>query len=171
MGNMNKKKQDEIERRFAPKSIPEEILQGIADSKYRALLIHQGYVAGNSGNRLRDEMELGQHRYYLTQKKGTGVKRTEKEEGISRRQFTNRWGAVVDQLWKQRYLIPYGEYVIELNFFLGRLKGYVQAEVEFDSEAAAAAFTPPAWFSPEVTDDERHNNFNLARYGVPTEET
>jgi CYTH domain-containing protein len=35
-------------------------------------------------------------------------------------------------------------------------------EVEFDSEPAAAAFTPPAWFGPEITGDSRYSNRVLA---------
>jgi adenylate cyclase len=35
-------------------------------------------------------------------------------------------------------------------------------EVEFDSEAAAGAFTPPAWFGPEITGHPRYSNRLLA---------
>jgi adenylate cyclase len=41
------------------------------------------------------------------------------------------------------------------------------AEIEFDSSAAAAAFTPPAWLGPEVTDDRGYKNKQLAIRGLP----
>jgi adenylate cyclase len=39
--------------------------------------------------------------------------------------------------------------------------------VEFDSEAAADAFAPPAWLGRDVTEDGRYKNQRLARDGAP----
>ena len=35
------------------------------------------------------------------------------------------------------------------------------AEVEFPTEEAALAFTPPDWFGEDVTDDSRYHNSNM----------
>jgi len=40
--------------------------------------------------------------------------------------------------------------------------------VEFDSAAAAAAFSPPAWLGRDVTDDSRYKNKRLAVDGLPS---
>jgi CYTH domain-containing protein len=39
--------------------------------------------------------------------------------------------------------------------------------VEFASEEEAAAFRPPGWFGPEVTDDPRYRNRSLAEADRP----
>jgi CYTH domain-containing protein len=60
-----------------------------------------------------------------------------------------------------------GGLTIELDVYTGALDGLVLAEVEFSSEAASAAYEPPAWFGPEVTEDLRYANRALAVDGVP----
>ena len=161
---------DEIERKFLPKFIPDEINAGIEKGRFRRILINQGYVSGDEGFRLRKENEKGKCRYFIATKRGEGLKRGEKEVEIKLGEFALEWERVTDQLWKMRYFIPHGRYMIELNFFFGPLKGYVQIEEEFASEKEAVIFVPPRWFDKEVTDDESHSNFNLARLGVPKEE-
>jgi len=62
-----------------------------------------------------------------------------------------------------RHLIPTGAgLTIELDIYSGDLAGLIVAEVEFASEDEADAFEPPNWFGPEVTDDARYKNQNLA---------
>ncbi len=64
---------------------------------------------------------------------------------------------------KTRYYIPYAGYTIELDVFAPPLAPLVVAEVEFPTEAAAAAFQPPEWFDREVTYDPAYSNSNLSR--------
>ena len=40
-------------------------------------------------------------------------------------------------------------------------------EVEFEDAGAAEAFSPPAWFSRELTGDARYSNTRLAMAGLP----
>ena len=40
-------------------------------------------------------------------------------------------------------------------------------EVEFEDADAAEAFSPPAWFSRELTGDARYSNTRLAMTGLP----
>jgi CYTH domain-containing protein len=40
-------------------------------------------------------------------------------------------------------------------------------EVEFASVEDSARFSPPEWFGPEVTEDERYKNRQLAVHGLP----
>jgi adenylate cyclase len=69
---------------------------------------------------------------------------------------------------KRRYLLgAEGGARIELDVYAGALTGLVTAEVEFDSSAAAAAFSPPPWLGREVTDDPAYKNKRLAIDGLP----
>lgn len=164
--NLKLAKKVEDERRFIPGVIPDEIMNGIMSGKYEKILIHQGYT--EDGLRLRHELHQGKEIYFATRKTGEGQRRIEAEAEISHEQFVAGWNDVVCQLWKERFLIPHGDYVIELNFFLGnRVNGYVQIEVEFKTKALADAFKPLPWFDREVTNDRAHNNYNIARHGAP----
>ncbi|MFL6549524.1 MAG: CYTH domain-containing protein [Povalibacter sp.] len=64
-------------------------------------------------------------------------------------------------LEKYRHRVPAGEYVWEIDEFLGANAGLIVAEIELTSEDAV--FTRPSWLGEEVTEDERYYNFNLAR--------
>ena len=156
----------EDERRFAPSIIPDEIMSGVMNGKYEKILIHQGYT--EDGLRFRHELHQTRELYFATRKKGEGQKRIEEEAEITHEQFIAGWNDVVCQLWKQRFLIPFGNYVIELNFFLGnRVNGYIQIEVEFKNKSLADAFKPLPWFGREVTNDRAHNNYNIALHSAP----
>jgi CYTH domain-containing protein len=78
---------------------------------------------------------------------------------------------IFDQLWpltggqwltKLRYDVPIGDLVASVDVYTGRHEGLRVVEVEFVSESAAAAFTPPDWFGPEITGDDRYSNRLLA---------
>jgi CYTH domain-containing protein/CHAD domain-containing protein len=134
----------------------------------RGTPLRQGYlVAGDTVSvRVRDAGSEGRT---LTIKAGDGAERTELEWSIDRPQFEAAWaltgGRRID---KTRHRIPLEDaVVIELDVFAGELAGLVFAEVEFDSSEALAAFTPPDWFGPEVTDDGRYTNASLALHGRP----
>ena len=53
---------------------------------------------------------------------------------------------------RRRIELPDG-LVAELDEYSGELEGSSVVEVEFESEAAASAFEPPAWFGRELTGD------------------
>jgi CYTH domain-containing protein len=59
---------------------------------------------------------------------------------------------------------------VEVDVYADQLDGLVIAEVEFDSEADADRFEPPAWFGREVTGEVKYSNVNLAVDGLPPEE-
>jgi CYTH domain-containing protein len=60
---------------------------------------------------------------------------------------------------KNRYRIPAGEVVWEVDEFLGANQGLVVAEVELTSEGQD--FDKPAWIGREVTGDPKYFNANL----------
>jgi CYTH domain-containing protein len=85
---------------------------------------------------------------------------------------------IFDEMWetarrcsleKTRHHIHFGGIGFQLNIFHGDLHGYHQIEIEFDSHEEAVAFVPPPWFGREVTEDNQHGNYSLAKFGKPKE--
>ncbi|HYB26416.1 MAG TPA: CYTH domain-containing protein [Solirubrobacteraceae bacterium] len=151
----------EIERKFLVEQPPPD-LDACPHGE-----IEQGYVA------LDGEVEVRVRRYgdqaFLTIKSGGDRVRLEEEFEIDPRRFRALWSLTEGRrIQKTRYLIPaMGGLRIELDVYQGALAGLLTAEIEFDSSAAAAAFTPPEWLGADVTDDPRYKNKRLATEGLP----
>ena len=74
-----------------------------------------------------------------------------------------RWGKTLEEflrIEKQRYEVPQGDLMWEIDVFEGRPGGLVLAEIELPSEEEA--FKLPGWIGAEVTDDPRYRNSSLA---------
>jgi adenylate cyclase len=152
----------EIERKFLVAELPPDFARGRSDS------IEQGYIAiGDEGLEVRVRRIGG--RDVLTIKRGEGRERLEEQIEIDQASFERLWPLTEGRrLEKTRHTIPApGGLTFEVDTYAGELEGLVTAEVEFSSEDAAAAFDPPSWFGPEVTDDPRYKNQSLACYGPP----
>jgi CYTH domain-containing protein len=63
---------------------------------------------------------------------------------------------------KQRYRIPLGDVVWEVDEFFGANAGLIVAEVELTAPDQPIAL--PDWVGEEVTYDLRYGNSNLARH-------
>jgi CYTH domain-containing protein len=63
---------------------------------------------------------------------------------------------------KTRYHLQEGKIIWEIDVFGGANSGLVVAEVELTDEKQVVS--EPAWLGPEVTDDPRYLNVNLARH-------
>jgi CYTH domain-containing protein len=61
---------------------------------------------------------------------------------------------------KERYYVPCGQHVFEVDVFHGIHEGLVIAELELSSEDEA--FHRPDWIGEEVTGDERYYNSYLS---------
>ena len=152
----------EIERKFLVAESPPEL------ERSSATRIEQGYLAiAADGTEVRVRRRGG--RCVLTVKSGGGRSRTEEEIEIDAERFARLWPLTEGRrLEKTRHLIPAGAgLTIELDVYSAALSGLLVAEVEFQSEAAADGFDPPAWFGAEVTDDARFKNQRLAVEGMP----
>jgi adenylate cyclase len=105
----------------------------------------------------------------LTVKSGGGRARVEEEIEIEPERFERLWALTEGRrIEKTRYEIDTADgFVLELDVYEAELRGLVVAEVEFDSEEAAEAFTPPDWLGPDVSEDARYKNQRLARDGAP----
>ena len=150
----------EVERKFL-------VGDGVPDlGRSHSATLRQGYliVADSAEARVRD----ADGSYTLTVKTGTGLVRAEHEIELTREQFEILWPATETQrVEKQRFCLPTGEYVCELDVYAGALEGLVTVEVEFPTVDDASRFTVPAWFGPEVTGVSGYSNAELALNGIP----
>ncbi len=154
----------EIERKFLLDKLP----KGYRNLEH--FEIEQGYY--NQHKRLRKILRTD-HRieYWLATKKGTGLKRKEKQFRIYRATFDSLWGKTKGKrLRKTRYLMhdprPNSHLIFEIDKFQGKLKGHLQVEVEFQTVRAALRFSPPKWFGREVTNDKNYTSRSLATNGM-----
>ncbi len=152
---------NEIERKFLVKSLPENLEQ------YPCEEIVQGYlVISEDGSEIR--LRKQGDKYFQTFKRGSGKARQEKEVEITKDQFASLWDLTEDKrVEKMKYQIPYENSIIELDIYSGSLEGLASAEVEFESLQKSNQFEPPDWFGRDVTDDNRFKNQKLALYGIP----
>jgi CYTH domain-containing protein len=150
----------EVERKWlvhTPPNLP--VHQGKA--------VMQGYIAlAEDGTEVRLR-QIGE-RFFQTVKSTGGLIRDEIEVELTKPQFEALWPATAERrLAKTRYRLPWAGKSVEIDVYDGSLAGLVVAEVEFPSAAESAEFTPPPWFSTEVTEDAAYKNVNLARHGKP----
>lgn len=142
----------EIERKFLLKSLPDNL------NKYPCKEIEQGYLNTNPVIRIRKSDDS----YELTYKSKGLMIREEYNLPLDCASYNHLLKKADGRIIrKTRYLIPYSSSLtIELDVFKDDLKPLILAEVEFDSEDAANAFTPPEWFGEDVTfDGKYHNNY------------
>lgn len=145
----------EIERKWLLSDSPD-----LSDCK-RARIV-QGYLAVAPG---ATEVRLRQKgsKYFETVKKGTGLRREEREIAITKKQFNSLWPATRGRrLEKVRYTLKWRRKKIEVDVYKKHLAGLMVAEVEFGSRKEAAKFSPPEWFGKEVTNNKGYKNVSLA---------
>lgn len=152
----------EIERKFLLSAAPPRM------DKSSGTRIRQGYLCntGQKSVRLRDKGGC----FYLTCKAGIGIVRQEAETKITAAQFESLWPMTQGaRLVKTRYLHPVGEWTAEIDLFEDSLAPLMLVEVEFTNQQAAEAFTPPAYFGRDVTQDARYLNASLCVNGLPND--
>ena len=148
----------EIERKFLVKR---DLWQKPEDGvRYR-----QGYVETKDGTTVR--VRIAGEKAYLTLKDhAVGLVRHEFEYEIPIADAETMLDTMCakPQVEKIRYRIPASEpgLVWEVDEFLGANAPLLTAEIELPSESTS--FSLPPWLGPEVTDDHRYKNNNLARH-------
>lgn len=145
----------EIERKFIPKYLPENLEQ------YPSHDIEQGYLCTSPVVRIR-KMD---NSYFLTYKSAGLMVHEEQEMPLSEEGYLHlRAKADGILISKRRYYLPLDEtHTIELDLFHGSLEGVLLAEVEFSSVEDANRFTPPEWFGEDVTYDKRYHNSEMSK--------
>ncbi len=152
----------EHERRF----FPDRSTFKFDKHLYPSVFIIQSYLEDELRTRIRDEFDASTgHVYTLTRKTGEGVSRVENERTITKHKYCALFQKATCKLSKRRFFMQCEGYVAQVNFFEEKLQGYVQIEVEFQTNEDAKAFRPPNWFGLEVTEDKRHDNYALAKHG------
>lgn len=149
----------EIERKF--------LVDGPLSLGGPGRVMEQGYIAVDpDGTEVRIRREAGL--CVLAVKRGGGLVRHETEIEVDEVTAESLWGLTENRrLSKGRHLIVEDGVKIEVDVYGGPLSGLVVAEVEFETEAGALAFVPPAWFGREITGDAEFRNNVLARLGKP----
>ena len=140
----------EIERKFLVKDI-----NSLDLSKYHHKTIIQDYLYVDKFTAIRkrkiSENNISKYTYTVkTAKVGISVKEIEKD--IAEDEYNNlSLNSNYNTIEKERYLIPFDKYTIELDIFKGIYKGIIFAEIEFPSEALAFNIKLPNWFGPELS--------------------
>ena len=144
----------EIERKYLVPAAPENL------SSFPYHEIEQGYLSTEPVVRIRRQDE----EYYLTYKSKGLMIREEYNLPLTKESYLHLREKIDGRLIsKRRYLIPYGDYTIELDLFSSPKSGLLLAEVEFSSEEEALSFTPPSWFGEDVTSSSLYHNSNLSK--------
>lgn len=144
----------EIERKFLIKTLPEDL------DHYTMRMIEQGYLCTEPVVRVRRDNDL----YELTYKSKGLISREEVNLTLDAQSYEHLLKKVDGHIiTKERYMIPYLNYMIELDIFKGVHEPLIVAEVEFPTEEEANKFTPPSWFSEDVSLDGKYHNSNLCK--------
>lgn len=146
----------EIERKFLVKGDFRKHAKGMQP-------IVQGYISSHPARSVRVR-QVGQKAYLTIKGIGdaAGVRRLEWEKEISTAEAEGLLGLCEPgRIEKNRYIIPVGRHVFEVDEFLGDNQGLVLAEVELMAEDEV--FDKPDWLGEEVTGVERYYNAMLIR--------
>jgi adenylate cyclase len=157
----------EIERKLLVEDPPP-----LDDGTWSPSRLEQGYLAITDDVEVRIRRADGGAAARLTVKSAPGgLSRVEEELELDGAAFERLWPLtagrrVVKTRWTRR-ADDAAAVLFELDINEGALSGLATLEVEFPSEAAARAWTPPAWAGRDVTGDKAYANQSLARYGAP----
>lgn len=144
----------EIERKFLINKIPFNI------NDYEFHLIEQAYLCTEPVIRIRRQ----DNSYYMTYKSKGFLSREEYNLPLTEESYNHLLKkADGNIITKERYIIPFGKYTIELDVFKESFNGLVLAEVEFDTEDEADSFVPPEWFGEDVTYSPEYYNSTLSQ--------
>ena len=143
----------EIERKFLVRQLPPDLEQ------YSKRRLEQAYLSRSPVIRVR-RMDA---QHVLTVKGKGFLQREEHELLLTEAEYLQLLARTEGQrIVKDRYRIPYGRHVIELDVFEPPFAPLVLAEVEFSTEEDAVSFCPPKWFDAEVTYDPAYTNAVLS---------
>lgn len=144
----------EIERKYLIKELPENL------ESYPCRHIEQGYLCTAPVVRIRKDND----KYELTYKSKGLMVREEYNLPLDAKAYEHLKTKIDGRLIvKDRYMLPYQGYTIELDVFGGDLSPLMLAEVEFPTEEEANSFTPPHWFGEDVTLCGTYHNSALSK--------
>ena len=149
----------EIERKF----LVHKAGRPYKEQAYASSRITQGYICGERGRTVRVRIRDG--RGFLTIKgpsDTTGTTRYEFEKEITPAEAEELMKLCEPGLIdKNRYLVPAGKHVFEVDEFFGDNSGLIMAEVELSSPDEP--FERPPFLGREVTGDKRFYNAHMRK--------
>ena len=125
-------------------------------------LIRQGYLHNDVNGTVRVRTK-GERAYFTIKGGMTGITRTEFEYEIPIYEANE----ILDELCQKpliekiRHELKLGEFIWEIDEFLGENAGLVVAEIELEDENQE--FPRPDWLGDEVSQDARYLNANLVK--------
>ena len=145
----------EIERKYLIHKLPEHL------EHYPHKEIEQAYLCTSPVVRIRKQNE----QFFLTYKSDGLMSREEYNLPLTKEAYEHLKakadGYIIS---KTRYLIPLDDtHTIELDIFHAPFAPLYMAEVEFSSIEEAENFTPPEWFSEDVTFDGSYHNSAMSK--------
>lgn len=151
----------EIERKFLIGEIPFSL------DGYLCREIEQAYLCTEPVVRVRRD----NNDFYLTYKSKGLMVREEYNLPLTKEAYghllAKHDGIVIT---KKRYEIPEKDgLIIELDVFERDYEGLVLAEVEFQSEKQALAYSPPTWFGEDVSNSAEYHNSTLSKNALRTD--
>lgn len=145
----------EIERKFLVQSWAFKALA--KGTRYR-----QGYLTSVKERTVRVRT-VGDEGFLTVKGMNIGAVRTEFEYEIPLKDAEIMLDELCEKplIEKNRFKIPQGKHVWEVDEFFGENEGLVVAEIELESEDQP--FAKPEWVGAEVTGDPKYFNANLTR--------
>ena len=149
----------EIEKKYLVKKSPDTL------TNEKCYTIEQAYLSDAPVVRVRKRISKKKCEFFLTVKSTGMFAREEVESEISEKTYdVFLQEAKGNVITKERYIIPLENGLkAELDVFKGVFDGVIMVEVEFPDEDVAKKFTPPDFFSEEVTFDKRFHNSNMSK--------
>ncbi|PWV99526.1 CYTH domain-containing protein [Paenibacillus cellulosilyticus] len=156
----------EIESKFLLENDPKQLIEDGVITFVSEQRIEQTYLAIDEQQEVRVrrlvDLTSNEVHYTHTFKSGNGLIREEIEYEIT--------ASIYEQLMSGRKLIPltknritakWDDRVVEIDIYDQIQLSVV--EVEFDSEDAAHAFVPPAWFGKDIGSERQYSNKKVWR--------
>jgi len=147
----------EIERKFLV------IQETFKNQAIKSTLIIQGYLNSHPERSVR--IRVKGNKGFLTIKGKSnlsGTSRFEWEKEIPLTEAEKLLTLCEEGIIKKnRYEIPSGRHIIEVDEFLGKHKGLLLAEIELNHEKED--FTKPNWLGKEVTGNPKYYNSQLSK--------
>lgn len=145
----------EIERKFLIKN--DSWREGAVGVHYK-----QGYLCRNENGIVRVRV-AGEQGFLTIKGKSTGISRSEFEYEIPLADAESMLKmCTTGVIEKQRFKIPFGSHIWEVDEFYGDNAGLIFAEIELKSENEL--FEIPDWIGDEVTGDSKYYNASLVSY-------
>lgn len=141
----------ELEKTYLLKSLPKE-LKNITPVRITDIYIPES--TAHAHLRLRQKGAT----YEITKKTlvnpDDASTQTEETIALTEEEFSALATCSSRKVVKDRYKIPVGKYLAEIDIFQEKLSGLVLADFEFKTEAEKSAFTPPDFALADVTQEE-----------------